>query len=1626
MIEQMSFRSMPLWLLLLGLSLDTALADTAGLMTFGLDADPAKGDDDFQEDVVIRVPKTISQPLYLRIFDPDVGGAEDEPSGPWNTRTRFALFGGDVSPGAPDPGAGAAPASSSAGAAPGRPPLAEAVFGADPMTDGEWYTLGSFTPEQGEAVDGSYVFTFLAEGLAGDDGNLYDVAVSTDPRINTPPPGVVLSSRGPTISIPPGRHRYAEVRFTVPSGTTGLTIRNFDLDHAPAELERPFDQPVPLRSSADARWLEDHIALEPSLEPQAAGVLIRGGRTLSNNVVLQASDQDGTPLSFELPVQLVPHGTPAVPVAEFETLSDCHSVAFDASRSRAGEGQLSSYQWDFGDGQSGAGQRTTHRYADPGTYQVLLTVIDDSGRVIDRARRAYPVKVNRPPEPVPGSKQVVAPGERLRFDAGVSTDADGRIVGFQWDFGDGQRGDGRAVSHVFAQPGRYAVALRVEDDGPGPCDDATVATEVWINAPPTAEAGLDQAVAAGDSVRLDGGGSRDSDGSLTTFVWDLGDGQVAQGKTAQHAYASPGRYRVTLKVQDDAGASNSEAVDGMTVWVNDPPVAQAGGDRRGAVAQALSFDASGSRDLDGRLIEYSWDFSDGQQATGREVSHAFDGPGRYVVTLTVRDDSGTGSDTATAEWPVDINDPPIADAGPDQTVTASEVQFDAGGSRDPDGEILKWQWDFGDGAMGRGPAPSHVYAAPGRYPVVLTVTDDSGTTSASSRDAKTVIVNAKPVADAGPDRLAIPGQSVDFDASGSFDPDGRIIDYRWQFGDGSAATGAVVSHAYARPGRYQVGLQVQDDTGHPDAVGFADAVITVNAPPVALAGRDIEAAPGQLIELDAGVSYDPDGMIASYRWSFSDGQDAAEGPRISRSFQQPGSVTATLEVADDSGAANGLAQDQVTITINHRPVAVPGAPVRRCGQWVALDGSASSDADGDRLRCTWDFGDDSPPGQGERVLHGFPESGRYPVVLAVDDATGLANATHSASTEVWIHSPPVAVASAPALTCAGEMVLFNGTKSYDHDGGPLLYSWDFGDGTRAQQAAPAKAFSHGGIYTVRLQVQDDSGLSCNTGEDRVALTVVEAPVADAGRDQTVCAQTPVRFDGSASRDSDGVVNGYSWDFGDGSTGGGANPTHLFTAPGTYPVTLTVTGDRVGHCDNRNSDQVLITVLDAPRIQLDAPGEAAVGQPVAFKAMPLEGSGGSPAGVLAYRWEFGDGSSAEGSNVEHRYTEAGGYQAVAVADAGGSGECSRVRLEHAIRVNAPPRAVAGDDRVVAPGDIVVVDGSASSDPDGAISRYRWDFGDGVQTDGVRVSHSYRLPGSYVAQLRVTDNTGLDNNEDRDEVTIRNNASPLPSFDVDPAVPCSGQEVILDASLSTDPDGTLQQWQWTFGDGGRGEGERVIHSYDEPGRYALTLSVTDDSRVANSTAMLVREIIINQTPQAEIDAPPMGCPAEGMQFSAARTVDPDGQIRTYRWSFGDGNEGEGREVSHAYARPGRYPVTLTVTDDSTSVCDSAQRDTEVIVNGAPRAVIRVSSTVAFVGGAHDAILFDATESTDPDGDPLNYRWDFGDNTEGRGPELEHTFTKVGRYTVTLEVKDDTATACASGIEQVEIEVRNRDLR
>ncbi|MCM3901685.1 MAG: PKD domain-containing protein [Pyrinomonadaceae bacterium] len=321
------------------------------------------------------------------------------------------------------------------------------------------------------------------------------------------------------------------------------------------------------------------------------------------------------------------------------------------------------------------------------------------------------INLNQVPSADAGPDQTALVGANVQLNGGNSSDPDGDPLTFQWSFQSLPIGstavlfNSTAVDPTFVldQPGIYIVQLVVND---GNFDSAVDTVQISTgNSAPVANAGADQTAIITNTVTLDGSGSTDIDGNPLTFQWSfqsrpVGSTAMLSDPTAVNpsfVVDQPGNYIVELIVND--GLINSAPDTVIISTQNSTPVANAGPDQSTSVGSTVQLDGSGSNDVDGDPLTFQWSFVSrpaGSTATltgPTTVIPTFlaDQPGTYVIQLIVNDgfvDSAPDTVMITTE-----NSIPIANAGPDQTVTAgATVQLDGSASTDPDGTPLQFSW----------------------------------------------------------------------------------------------------------------------------------------------------------------------------------------------------------------------------------------------------------------------------------------------------------------------------------------------------------------------------------------------------------------------------------------------------------------------------------------------------------------------------------------------------------------------------------------------------------------------------------------------------------------------------------------------------------------------------------------------------------------------------------------------------------------------------------------------------------------------------------------------------------------------------------------------------------------------
>ncbi len=787
-----------------------------------------------------------------------------------------------------------------------------------------------------------------------------------------------------------------------------------------------------------------------------------------------------------------------------------------------------------------------HLYQEDTELQILSpasgeVIVEESGSMtianIEATTEDTPPVVpgdNSPPTAAAGPDRNVLEGATVRLDASNSSDPDpGDTLTYLWEQTEGTPQitltDANKAVTTFQAPvisgesTSLTFQLTVKDaDGQSSTDTVIVniSKTTSANYPPTADAGPYQTVKSGDIVTLDGSNSTDRENNIVSYEWEqIGGPDVAlsASNVLQPTFTAPeiegtGGAALTfeLTVTDAGELRNTDRVTINVTTQNRPPVAEAGSYQTATEGEVITLDGSGSSDPDDGISGYEW-----SQLTGPAVSLSdptalqpnFTAPdvdaggASLTFELIVTDNGGLkNADRVTINVTYE-NQPPTAEAGEDQTVAeGTAVTLDGTNSIDMDNGIDTYKWSQLEGPAVTLATPAEAqttFTAPdvgtegATLIFELEVTDKEELKAADQVTITVTFVNSPPVAEAGENRMVMPGSQVQLDAAGSTDPDEQDLTYAWTQLEGEpqleltgadTATPTFTAPEIEEDQRFLFQLEVADSEEE-KSTDTVEITVSQNAnkPPVADAGEDQTVLSGAVVTLDGSASADPEEEALSYTWSQID-----EGQPIM--IQSPNTASATftapaveeetvftfqLTVEDSAGLT---AQETVIVRVNPAPVNAP--PIANAGEdrtvvegtVVTLDASASTDPDDDIVSYRWSQVDDGAPVvaslQGASSAQATftapdvtdPQNNVLTFELAVTDSA--ANRTTdrvSVTITPPVNQPPTPDAGERISTVEGETVTLDGTGSTDPDGAITGYHWEQVEGPAVTLSDPASS-----------------------------------------------------------------------------------------------------------------------------------------------------------------------------------------------------------------------------------------------------------------------------------------------------------------------------------------------------------------------------------------------------------------------------------------------------------------------------------------------------------------------------------------------------------------------------------------
>ncbi|MFT4600898.1 MAG: gliding motility-associated-like protein [Arenicella sp.] len=566
------------------------------------------------------------------------------------------------------------------------------------------------------------------------------------------------------------------------------------------------------------------------------------------NITLTTTSNNGCTDNVVIPITIAPS-----PVASFTVVDDCAGIAAAfVNTSTVGTGVITQWDWTFGDGNISALENPNHPYGTSGTYTVDLIITSDLGCTST-------IQGNTTRFPNPTSDFTIT--DECEYNA--STIANNSTIAlpdiittFAWDYGDGNiSGVQNPGTHPYGTFGNYNAQLTVTSSNG--CTDISV-VPVDIHPEPTASYTII------DECLINNGSFTNTSsvisGAISTYQWDMGDGNTYASTDVDHPYAVSGTYITELIAITDMGCED-------TMTFNTTRYAMPTADF--TVTDMCVYDPITVNDnstvLAPEVIStHGWTLGDGNIGAGTTANHQYAAAGTYDVTLLTTTANGC---TDQVMIPVTIYPQPVADFVTTAICVNTPPTSFGDMSTVSSGAINDWAWDFGDGQFGSGQGTQHAYGVDGNFMANLTVTSDFGCVHSL---AQNVIVHEKPTAAfvSNINQICSPGEIIFSDLS--FGLTSPVTQWNWDFYGGLGTSGAspIVSYVNnnSAPELYDVELIVTNGLGCKDTA-FAADYIEVFPTPEARFGF----SPNVLTITDSETQFSNGSINADeYDWTFGD------------------------------------------------------------------------------------------------------------------------------------------------------------------------------------------------------------------------------------------------------------------------------------------------------------------------------------------------------------------------------------------------------------------------------------------------------------------------------------------------------------------------------------------------------------------------------------------------------------------------------------------------------------------------------------------------------------------------------------------------------------------------------------
>ena len=951
-----------------------------------------------------------------------------------------------------------------------------------------------------------------------------------------------------------------------------------------------------------------------------------------------------------------------------------------------------SAMWSFGDGTTASSINANKTYNSTGNF--IIKMVANFGTCQDSAIKNISV-LTKPVLVFSGNNtSSCKPPLTVNFTSTVSG-----ATTYSWNFGDGTSSSLANPSHTYTTYGTFTVGLTAQNSA-GCADSLIKVGYIMVAKPVVTIPGLPMRGCAPFTYNFTT--NINSVDSVVSYFWNFGDGTTSSLPNPSHTFILAGNYTIRVIINTLNGCSDTATVVNG-IMVNNKPHANFSA----TPLDVCAFIPITFTDLTtGSPDQWLWNFGDAGTSTLQNPIHGYQDTGLFNVTLIVW--TNGCPDTIKFVNYIHIK-PPIAKfaIGLDCNFPMQRVFTDHSIGADT------WSWNFGDSTSSTVQNPTHTYAAPGSYNVVLTVTNS--TTGCAHNWALIVNVISEKSNFTASDTVVCKGSSIAFQTIGINIQNISLFD--WNYGDGtsSAVYNSNPSHVYNVSGTYTVRLIITDLNGCMDTM-TKQLYIKVYGPTASFNSAPLGTCINNTITFTDASTMDGTHPITTWIWNYGDGTiDTLTSPPFQHAYSSAGVYNISLKIKDNNGCSDSISRlGYITIS---KPVAGFTSDTLSCTSGIIIFTNTST---GPGLTYAWDFGDGSTSAVLNPV-HQYLSQGLFTVSLNIFDQYGC--------TDNIVRTNFIHIANATAnfnmsdsvTTCPPLIVLFTNTSVNCTN-----RTWDFGDGTTSSLDNPTHFYTSAGTYHVQLNITGPGGCS----DQKIKTIIVRGPQGSFTYSNiSGCKPLTSNFV-ATTRDNLSFI----WDFSDGTTV--ATPdsirSHTYVSAGSYlPKVILV--DTIGcHVPISGIDTIYVYGVNAD-FNTNTPLLCDSGN-VSFTSTATSNDI-----ISAYQWTFGDGTTSALQNPVHPYNTTGIFNVrLVVTSQAGCVDTSLTRAPVKV-VGSPQVAIAGGNGACIPATLnfnglMIV-------PDTSVITWHWDFANG-NTSALQVppAQSYPNAGTYVISLVAMNSSG----------------------------------------------------------------------------------------------------------------------------------------------------------------------------------------------------------------------------------------------------------------------------------------------